>query len=160
MKTPVIIFILFFGLVCKSFSQKTAEVIGVDKLMELINDKSEKVRVINFWATWCGPCVKELPYFEKFGADNPDQVEVILISLDFVEKLDRVNNFIQRRGLASQVYLLDDIDYDSWIGKVSNEWSGAIPATMFIDSKSGKHLFFEKEMQEGDLTTIYNILLN
>ena len=160
MKTPVIILILFFGLVFNSFSQNTVEVIGVDKLMELINNKSEKVRVINFWATWCGPCVKELPYFEQFGADNPDQVEVILISLDFVEKLDRVNNFIQRRGLVSQVYLLDDIDYDSWIGKVSDKWSGAIPATMFIDSKNGKYLFFEKEMYEGELTSIYNKLLN
>jgi len=160
MKKPVIILILFLGIVFNSFSQNSAEVIGVEKLMALINEESEKVRVINFWATWCGPCVKELPYFEAFAEENAADVEVILISLDFVEKLNRVNNFIQRRGLASQVYLLDDIDYDAWIGKVSDQWSGAIPATLFINPKSGKHLFFEKEMHEGELTTIYHNLIN
>lgn len=127
-----------------------AEVIKFEKLDAIINQESEKVTVINFWATWCGPCVKELPYFKEVAAQNPD-VNVYLVSLDFVEKLDRVNTFIEKKELQSQVLLLDEMDYNSWIDKVDESWSGAIPATLLINSVTGERKFVEKELEEGEL---------
>ncbi|UII34045.1 TlpA family protein disulfide reductase [Fulvivirga ulvae] len=140
------------------FAQK-AEVVKFERLDAIINQESEKVTVINFWATWCGPCVKELPYFKELAAQNP-HVNVYLVSLDYVEKLDRVNTFIERKGLKSPVLLLDEMDYNSWIDKVDESWSGAIPATLLINTATGKRKFVEKELKEGELQELIKGLSN
>lgn len=152
----LLLFLLFVGL--PVLAQK-AEVIKYEKLDALINQESEKITVINFWATWCGPCVKELPYFKKVAAKNPD-VNVYLVSLDYVEKLDRVNTFIEKKGLVSPVLLLDEMDYNSWIDKVDESWSGAIPATLLINTNTGERKFVEKELEEGELEKLITELSN
>ncbi len=103
-----------------------------------------KTLVVNFWATWCMPCVKELPYFEEAHAyyDGTD-VEVILVSLDFDTHLDsRVIPFLEKNKIKSTVVLLDDPDANAWIDKVSPEWSGAIPATLVV--RGTKRAFYEQ----------------
>lgn len=108
------------------------------------------IRVVNFWATWCKPCVKELPAFEQLGAEYEDQVEVILVSLDFPEHIDKaVIPFIKEHQLKSQVVLLDDADANTWIPKVSSKWSGAIPATLIV--KDGNRYFFEQSFTYEEL---------
>lgn len=107
--------------------------------------------VINFWATWCKPCVKELPYFERINAEN-DKVKVILVSLDFPENIEKqVLPFIEKHNLKSDVILLDDPDANSWIPKVNADWSGAIPATILLKNKENK--FFEKSFTYAELET-------
>ncbi|WP_040496784.1 TlpA disulfide reductase family protein [Fulvivirga imtechensis] len=155
------ILLLLFCSVVMSFSalaQKT-EVIKFDRLQALMDKKGDKVTVINFWATWCGPCVKELPYFESVAAVRQD-IEVYLISLDFVEKLDRVNSFIERKKLKSRVLLLDEIDYNSWIDRVDKSWSGAIPATLLLNPATGKRKFVESELEEGELEQLIEEISN
>uniref|UniRef100_UPI00260C894D TlpA disulfide reductase family protein n=1 Tax=uncultured Winogradskyella sp. TaxID=395353 RepID=UPI00260C894D len=67
----------------------TLEVYDYNGLKPLINKKDDKVHVVNFWATWCAPCVKELPYFEAIKEDyKDDNVEVLLVSLDFPRNYD------------------------------------------------------------------------
>lgn len=103
-----------------------------------------KTLVVNFWATWCIPCVKELPYFEEAKAhyDGAD-VEIILVSLDFDTHLDsKVIPFLEKKKIKSTVVLLDDPDANAWIDKVSPEWSGAIPATLVI--RGSKRAFYEQ----------------
>lgn len=87
--------------------------------------------IINFWATWCKPCVEELPYFEEFTrAYSGEKVRVILISLDFPRQFERkLAPFVEERNLQSVVIALADGRYNDWIDKVSPEWTGAIPAT-------------------------------
>jgi thiol-disulfide isomerase/thioredoxin len=129
------------------------EVIDVEKLETLIHNPAAGTRVINFWATWCKPCVEELPYFEALR-DKPAfrQVEVILISLDFVSDLDsKVIKFINKRNIQSTVMLLDNTDYNIWIDKVDPSWSGAIPATLIVNGRTGNRVFFEKQFEEGEL---------
>lgn len=107
--------------------------------------------VINFWATWCKPCVKELPYFEQLNAEK-DDVKVILVSLDFPENIDRqVVPFIEKYKLKSEVVLLDDPDANSWIPKVDANWTGAIPATIIMKNNTKK--FFEKSFTYTELET-------
>lgn len=119
-------------------------------------EKSEKTRVFNFWATWCAPCVKEMPYFEKIQAEDKE-VEVIFISMDDGRKPERVTNFIKKRNIESSVYLLDDVDYNKWIDKVDPDWSGAIPATLFI-TPNGKRSFFEGELTYEELKSMISQL--
>jgi thiol-disulfide isomerase/thioredoxin len=127
-------------------------IITFNEFEQMIQDPSDKIRIYNFWATWCAPCIKEMPYFEKVHAENPD-VELVFISLDDGRKPERVVNFIGRKDIKAPVFLLDDVDYNSWIDKVSSHWSGAIPATLFIQP-DGKRTFHEGELHLEELKSI------
>ena len=125
---------------------------------EFLQQIDDETYVINFWATWCKPCIKELPAFEQLHSTYEDKkVKVILVSLDFPEKLEtHVVPFVKKYKLASHVILLDEPDGNSWIPKVSEEWSGAIPATLMV--KNGMAKFYERpftyEELENELKTI------
>lgn len=121
--------------------------------MKLISQKSGRLKIINFWATWCAPCVKEIPYFEKIVENFPsDRVEVLLVSLDFKKDLEnKVIPFVNKRGLKSKVFLLDETDYNSWIDDVSTEWQEDIPATLFVYPEKGIRSFSAKEYSQEEL---------
>lgn len=131
------------------------QVIKFPELQKMIGEKDEGIKVINFWATWCKPCVEELGYFEELTEQYAgEKVQVILVSFDFVEDLEtRVARFVQKKQLKSKVVLLDETDYDSFINKISPEWSGAIPATLFVNTDTGKKEFYEKQFKKGELQT-------
>lgn len=134
-------------------SSGEVRIIDFATLEKIMHDPDNGFRIINFWATWCKPCIEELSYFEALN-DNPafNEVEVILISLDFASDLNtRVRKFLEKNDIRSTVYLLDDTDYNAWINKVDPTWSGAIPATLMIDGKSGETAFFEKQFEPGEL---------
>jgi thiol-disulfide isomerase/thioredoxin len=149
-------------LLCVSLSSfaQDVEVIKFDKLQSLLEEKGEQVHIINFWATWCAPCVKELPLFEALSATNDPRVKVTLISLDFADETNKVNAFINRRKIKSKVFLLDEIDYNSWIDQVEESWGGAIPATLFINQQTGQRKFIDRELKDGELEKVIEGLMN
>ena len=119
----------------------------LDKLMQ----KDDGIYVINFWASWCAPCVVEMPYFETLANDfRLNNVKVVFISLDFKRDLENVKRFVEDKKINSQVYLLDEPDYDSWIDKVSIKWSGSIPATLI--SQGSRKEFYEQSFDYQTLT--------
>lgn len=127
-------------------------VVTFDELQKRIFDiENDTLYVVNFWATWCKPCVKELPAFESAGATFRDeQVKVVLVSLDFPEHKEKgVRPFITDKGIKNEVVILDDPDANTWIPLVSNAWSGAIPATVL--TKNGKKYFFEQSFTTESL---------
>lgn len=132
------------------------KIISYPEFEEMVDTPSNQIKVYNFWATWCAPCIKEMPHFEKVNKDDQD-IDLYFISLDDGRKTERVTNFINKRNIQAPVYLLDDIDYNKWISKVHDDWSGAIPATLFVDAKGNKH-FYEGEMSEEELKSIINSL--
>ena len=95
--------------------------------------------VINFWATWCKPCVEEMPLFEKLiPAVAGQPVKVLLVSMDFPKDIKKkLIPFVAERKLESHVVALADMDYNEWIDKVSTEWDGAIPFTL-VYNKNGR----------------------
>lgn len=125
-----------------------------------LKKEDDTIYVINFWATWCLPCVKELPYFEQINQKYKGQnVKVILVSLDMPKKIETsLIPFIINKKLQSEVIHLDDPDANSWIEKVDKNWSGALPAT-YIYNKKGK-MFYERsftfEELEKEVLTILN----
>jgi thiol-disulfide isomerase/thioredoxin len=131
-------------------AQNSVEIIkfpDLDKLMQ----KDDGIYVINFWASWCGPCVTEMPYFETLANDfRLNNVKVVFISLDFKRDLENVKKFVEDKKISSPVYLLDEPDYDSWIDKVSKQWSGSIPATLI--SQGSRKEFYEQSFDYQTLT--------
>jgi thiol-disulfide isomerase/thioredoxin len=137
------------------------KVIKFDTLAHLMSRDSDKIEVINFWATWCKPCIQELPYFQNLHNTMSNQVNVTLISLDYADVLNtKVIPFVKKRQLTAKVLLLDEIDYNSWIDSVDPSWSGAIPATLVINHQSNKRTFYEGALEEGDLEKIVKELIN
>lgn len=98
----------------------------------LAQTQNDTTYVINFWATWCAPCVKELPYFEKLHQGMATQkIKVILVSLDFRKDLEtKLKPFLEQRQFSAFVAALVDSRQQLWIDKVDPSWSGAVPATL------------------------------
>ena len=146
------------------FVQSTVaqEVLVFDTFVDFeksILKNDENVYVINFWATWCAPCVKELPYFQQLHLDNK-KVKVILVSLDSKSDIDRkLKPFLLKKKLTAQVVALTDKDYNSWLEKIDKDWSGSIPATLLLSGN--KKLFAEREFENlAELNDYVNSFTN
>lgn len=122
-------------------AQEPIPVLTFDELEEKLPENSEQLVIVNFWATWCKPCVKEMPYFNELSKtyEGDRGVKVILVSLDMETQMQsRVIPFIEDRRLHPEVWLLDDPDANRWIDRVDPSWSGAIPATLFYKGHQRK----------------------
>ena len=160
MKYLVLVFI-FLNLSCNSNKNSPIilEVHDFDGVAPYLELDGSKTYVVNFWATWCAPCVKELPYFEELQENYPDAVEVILVSLDFPHQYEtKLKPFIQKHGLKSKVVVLDDPDMNTWIPKVNPQWDGAIPVTL-IYNKS-KRVFYSRTFTYQELETELKTFFN
>ena len=144
---------------CNSPSKDTIEVVDFDGLYSKIDLSVEKTYVINFWATWCAPCVKELPYFEEVNKQLRDNnTEVILVSLDFPSQIEtKLKPYLKRNKIKSKVILLDDSKMNTWVPKVSERWDGGIPATLIVNSSN--YNFYPKPFKKEELFTEINKVL-
>lgn len=130
------------------------EVYDFEGFQKFLNRSDDKTYVINFWATWCAPCIKELPYFEKLNADYQN-VEVVLVSLDFPHVYEKkLKPFIIKKGLKSKVIALNDPNENEWINKIDASWSGSIPATIIYKKDNRK--FFERSFTFEELENEVN----
>jgi thiol-disulfide isomerase/thioredoxin len=158
MKFSILVTLVLLSFFSCTSNEQPIAVVKFDAVKKILANDTDKVRVINFWATWCAPCIKELPNFEALG-EKYDQIEVILINLDFVEGLDKVKKFSDKRALKSKVILLDEIDYNSWIDQVSTDWSGAIPATIIVGPHAASKKFIEGELSASELEEALQLII-
>ena len=155
-----IFFILALLPLSLSAQSPSVEVVKFESIDSLLSSNSGKIQVINFWATWCAPCIKELPHFEAAFAKHPDKIDLHLISLDYADQMEKVRSFAEKKSLTGNVLILDELDYDTWIDRVDPSWSGAIPATLFIIPATGQRIFVESELSAEELQQNLNELLN
>lgn len=137
-------------LVCFTFNtqaQKTLPVISLEQLNAKTINTSDTLYVVNFWATWCKPCVAEMPYFETVGTKYAAQnVKLLFVSLDSPRDTVRVTTFLTDKQIQNEAALLSAGNPNVWIDKITPEWGGSIPATVMY--KKGKIVFFK----EGEFT--------
>lgn len=150
-------FLLFLLFSIKGYNQNV-KLLNINQLNERIKNGKDSTYVINFWATWCAPCIKELPHFEKLGAEHKsEKLAVLLVSLDFKSKLQsNVIPFVKRKNLKNEVFLLNESNPQEFIDRIDPSWSGSIPATLFI--KNDKRKFVESEFTYEQLLTEYKKL--
>lgn len=149
--------ILLFATVL-SVNSQSVETIKFSDLQDKILYTDAPLTVFNFWATWCKPCILEMPHFDNLEAENKD-IKVYFISLDFKQDFEKVEKFLAKRNFKSEVFYLDEKDPDSYLRKVSPNWSGAIPATLFV-TDLGKTFFHEKAFSKEELQNTVEKYLN
>lgn len=151
---------LLFSLLwsCRSTPEKKMNenipVLNFEQLQPYLHKENDTTYVVNFWATWCKPCVKEMPAFLKLDSLYSDKkMKVLLVSLDFPENIEsQVKPFIRENNVHAEVVLLDDPNANAWINKVDSSWSGAIPATVIYNSKGRD--FYERTFEFEELEEI------
>ena len=149
----------FFLISCNTPSKDTIEVVDFDGLYSKIDLSVDKTYVINFWATWCAPCIRELPYFEELNKQSIyKNTEVILVSLDFPSQIEsKLKPYLKKNKIKSKVILLDDSKMNTWVPKVSEKWDGGIPATLIVNSSN--YNFYPKPFKKDELFTEINKVL-
>ena len=136
------------------------EIYDYNGLEPLLNRKDDKTYVVNFWATWCAPCIKELPYFEKLNENyNGKNVEMLLVSLDFPNLYEKkLIPYIKEHNLKAKVVAFDDVDQNRWIPAINKNWTGAIPATLIYNKD--KRTFYERSFNYEELETELKKFIN
>ncbi len=159
LRTGILLFVMFAATALPA--QPRIPVLSFDELDKLMNQPNDTLYVFNFWATWCAPCIKELPHFDSLGRRYAGQkLKVVLVSLDFEDELEtKLRPFAQKRKLRSTVVLLNPGRGGEWIDRVSPAWSGAIPATVFVRGSSATRDFYEKQFEFAELNTIVQQIL-
>ncbi|OXA98855.1 redoxin [Flavobacterium oncorhynchi] len=158
MKIKSVFYLFLFAIFSVSSYSQNVKLLTIDQLNERIEKGKDSTYVVNFWATWCAPCIKELPHFEKLSAEHKsDKLAVLLVSLDFKSKLNsNVIPFVKRKNLKNEVFLLNEGSPQEFIDRIDPSWSGSIPATLFI--KNDKRKFVESEFTYEQLLTEYKKL--
>ena len=142
---------------CKTGVEKASDelqIVDYEGLRPYLNRDTDTLYLVNFWATWCKPCIDEMPYFEYVNQTYSEQkVKVLLVNLDDPDKIEtRVKPFIQENDIRSEVIVLDDLNANYWIEQVDERWTGAIPATVFYGR--GFREFYEKSFKFQELDSI------
>lgn len=129
----------------------------LDELETRFRQGKDTVYVVNFWATWCGPCVEELPHFEKLQQVYKKQpLKVLLVSTDSKSKLETsVKPFVKKHKLLNEVFLLNEKNQQVYIDRISKDWSGALPATLVVNPKRQIRKLYEQEFAYKELEQAY-----
>ncbi|MDD4010132.1 MAG: TlpA disulfide reductase family protein [Fermentimonas sp.] len=144
----------------ESVSDYDVQVVDFKQFQPLLHIDNDTIYVVNFWATWCAPCIREVPYFEQLREEyKGEKLKIIMVSLDFSEDLDsRVIPFMRKHNMQNEVILLDDPQSNLWIPLVDEKWTGAIPATLIYGN--GFREFHAKEFTFSELDEIIESLIS
>ena len=132
-----------------------------DSLLSLFKAK-DKPRIINFWATWCKPCVEEMPYFHRADSllnQNGTKLEFVFVSFDRMRDTARVKQKIESAGIPGKHYIVSSQDAGLLIDAVDTAWGGSLPATWFVFEQL-KFAHLDAFEQFDDLMRFIDAILN
>jgi len=154
------IFTILFFLSAYAATAQEVKKIKITDLEKTINESKQPL-IVNFWATYCVPCLKEIPYFQETVMKNKTQnVSLILVSLDLQDAYPKQIQLIKNKlKLTVPIQYLDETNADYFCPKVDTTWSGALPATLFINNSTGYRKFLEDEISKQDFEKYLQAML-
>ncbi len=156
MKYPAIIFALFVLMMTASAQEIKKWKIGD---LQAYIQHSDHPLVVNFWATYCGPCVQEIPYFQSTVAKYKG-AELLLVSLDLPDYYpQKIDSFAKDKHFTAPIAWLNETNADEFCPKIDPKWSGAIPSSLFVNNKTGHRRFFERALSRGEVEENMKALL-
>lgn len=130
-------FILLFQLA----KAQDIRMISADSVISILNSRPDSgTLVVNFWATWCKPCVHELPFFSKADSTlQGENVQFVFVSFDPSSSVNQVKKFIIRSGLSGTHFIIGNYDLLTFTREVDRKWEGGIPYTAVITGQGRKN---------------------
>jgi thiol-disulfide isomerase/thioredoxin len=159
-RTSKFLFTLMFAF---TFSFSDAQEIKkwkLDDMKEMIAS-TDKPTILNFWASFCKPCLEEMPYFQELAKKYEEKgVQLILVNLDSRDWYpNKLQALAKKRKITAPIVFLDETDADLFCPAVDPSWSGAIPASIFINNKTGYKKFFEDQLSREELEKQISLML-
>ena len=124
----------------------------ITDVVKYYSQKTDSIYIINFWATWCKPCVEELPYIQNVSKKYADKkVKLLLVSLDLASFYpDKIISFAKKQNITVGIAWLNETDADYFCNQVDKKWSGSIPATIIVNAATGYKRFYEQQFEEKE----------
>lgn len=117
--------------------------------------------LLNFWATWCAPCIEEFPMIAELAENYKNRgLHVYFISVDWSEDEDKVLEFLERQGIKGISYIKSTQDDESFINSISTAWTGAVPFTILFDKQGNPVNQWEAEKSKADFIIALEKVLN
>lgn len=156
---PVLLILITSMAFHKGFSQQITKA-KIEDITAYIQ-KADHPLIVNFWATWCKPCVAELPLLQQTAEQNKSaQIELVLVSLDFPEAYPNdILDFIKKRNINATFFWLDETDADHFCPVIDKQWQGSIPATLIVNKKNNYRKFAEKKIDPTELESAVKEML-
>jgi len=152
-----LLMIVFVAVTTHGQAVKAVKITDLEKMIA----ESRTPLIVNFWATWCKPCLEEIPYFmEEAKLHKNDSLQFLLVSLDMKDAFPlQILNTVKKRKITVPVQWLNETNADYFCPKIDPKWSGAIPASLFINNKTGYRKFFEEQLSHEKLKNEIDKLL-
>lgn len=149
---------LFFLFLCLATCQLFAQKMDALKAPALVQrfQNAKGVIVVNFWSTWCRPCIEEIPHFIKITDSLKEKgVELWLVSQDTKELYQngKLKTFIAKQAgwEKAKHFWFAETNADYYCPIIDTSWSGVIPATLIINPGKGYRKFMEESLSGGAL---------
>jgi len=155
MKIFILLSAVIFSLAAVSQEAKKIKITELEKIIS----ENKGPLIVNFWATFCKPCMEEIPHFQKMlNKYEKEDLQILFVSLDLQDDYPaKVNAFIKKKKMST--LWLDETNADYFCPRVDEKWSGAIPATLFINNGKNYRKFVEEQVSEEMLEKEILILL-
>ena len=121
--------------------------------LETTIKESTSPMIINFWATYCVPCIEEIPYFQELAKKYKSQgVSLLLVSLDLKTAYPtKIDAMAKKLKLTAPIAWLNETNADYFCPRVDSSWSGGLPASLFVSNVTGYRKFYEDEVSKEKL---------